>query len=1016
MATYIPGITDYIPQAQPFRPDFNMLGNMLQTKQSRYDANHKQLSSIYSTLLNSPLMRDENISKRDMFFKSVDQSIQRIAGLDLSLDQNVEAAKSIFKGFYEDKDLIKDMTWTKNYYNQKERSQAMRNCIKPDECGGSWWEGGDKYLDYKAQEFKNATKEEALGFENVNYVAAQDFQDKAMKAAKDAGFKVVYDDVKGDWIVKTTNGTEMVKPLSEFYVSKFGEEPGMMEYLKANSYVNRKDWVASNLSNYQSEDEANMAYIQEYYNQVEQSISNGKKEAQTNADVANQKSKDIDQHVKTTGVLPQSDDWLGQWGDTKAEVEDAEKNVKVYDEAANSMKVFKNNIGNMKAYLSYFDNSAAIDLLKRKSLLAASEYANLTTEREFRENPIAKAAREHAWDLEKTRMKEGYIDPRTNEYVPGTDVRGQMMMKDYEAKKKKEEEAAIAAAEKAIKINPQIVDKGNTATPVIDQAQAVRLNKEQSVKSLLDVQSAMNSSIDNSVIAMQDALASDPSQRTSMLNVLKDVLGPNTNINPIKLLDKDPEEFEKLKGLSLTQKDIINTKFKKYTDASTADGQVYSKWFDANRAALTQDAANYNNALADYKAITAHVENGRLAAKKEYEGFINNEIASKKLDEEDLMERTIIKEALQNSVSMGFAGGDVDAFAREWAAKNQNKFQGGSVKKVGEQDVIVNKYKVKNPILKTLTKQDEAYEFAKEALEKGKASFDGYEMLKTPAWDAMDPNMPKGTNAKATKTYVANVTPWDISNPQSSQDAQDLIELLTATKKAIIENNAVVRPENDFSLDEEYTYKDSDKGAIAKLNQYIADLESGDKEKIKNITSEFQFSRISGNRYGKSYIYLNPNESWNQIYRTGEEKKSPLFTTNEDQELLDNISKPIAVELPSSYVANTRLYKTTSPSMIDFRLKTDKQVVDNVPLGGKSIITKDGDMYILQKEFIRVNNDGTKSVETVTTKEPIAMFNADLYQQKILRDMSSLSAINKKRLDDISKIKGVKDPQQLFNK
>ena len=1016
MATYIPGITDYIPQAQPFRPDFNMLGNMLQTKQSRYDANHKQLSSIYSTLLNSPLMRDENISKRDMFFKSVDQSIQRISGLDLSLDQNVEAAKSVFKGFYEDKDLIKDMTWTKNYYNQKERSQAMRNCIKPDECGGSWWDGGDKYLDYKAQEFKNATKEEALGFENVNYVAAQDFQDKAMKAAKDAGFKVVYDDVKGDWIVKTTNGTEMVKPLSEFYVSKFGEEPGMMEYLKANTYVNRKDWVASNLSNYQSEDEANMAYIQEYYNQVEQSISNGKKEAQTNSDVANQKSKDIDQHVKTTGVLPQSDDWLGQWGDTKAEVEDAEKNVKVYDEAANSMKVFKNNIGNMKAYLSYFDNSAAIDLLKRKSLLAASEYANLTTEREFKENPIAKAAREHAWDIEKTRIKEGYIDPRTNEYVPGTDIRGQMMMKDYEAKKKKEEEAAIAAAEKAIKINPQIVDKGNTATPVIDQAQAVKLNKEQSVKSLLDVQSAMNSNISNSVIAMQDALASDPSQRTSMLNVLKDVLGPNTNINPIKLLDKDPEEFEKFKSLSLTQKDIINTKFKKYTDASTADGQVYSKWFDANRAALTQDAANYNNALADYKAITAHVEKGRLAAKNEYEGFINNEIASKKLDGEDFMERTIIKEALQNSVSMGFAGGDVDAFAREWAEKNQNKFQESSGIAPGEKEYQLDRFKVRGATFYKRSKKDNAYEFAKEALEKGKASFDGYEMLKTPAWDAMDPNMPKGTNAKATKTYVANVTPWDISNPQSSQDAQDLIELLTATKKAIIENNAVVRPENDFSLDEEYTYEDSDKGTIAKLNQYIADLESGDKEKIKNITSEFQFSRISGNRYGKSYIYLNPNESWNQIYRTGEEKKSPLFTTNEDKELLDNISKPIAVELPSSYVANTRLYKTTSPSMVDFRLKTDKQVVDNIPLGGKSIITKDGDMYILQKEFIRVNNDGTKSVETVTTKEPIAMFDADLYQQKILKDMSSLSAINKKRLDDISKIKGVKDPQQLFNK
>ena len=30
MATYLPGITDYIPQIQPFKPDFNTFNNILQ--------------------------------------------------------------------------------------------------------------------------------------------------------------------------------------------------------------------------------------------------------------------------------------------------------------------------------------------------------------------------------------------------------------------------------------------------------------------------------------------------------------------------------------------------------------------------------------------------------------------------------------------------------------------------------------------------------------------------------------------------------------------------------------------------------------------------------------------------------------------------------------------------------------------------------------------------------------------------------------------------------------------------
>jgi hypothetical protein len=58
MATYIPQVQGYVPQYQPFQPDFNFYAGALQMKQSQYDTAHKQLSTLYTSLLNSPLTRD----------------------------------------------------------------------------------------------------------------------------------------------------------------------------------------------------------------------------------------------------------------------------------------------------------------------------------------------------------------------------------------------------------------------------------------------------------------------------------------------------------------------------------------------------------------------------------------------------------------------------------------------------------------------------------------------------------------------------------------------------------------------------------------------------------------------------------------------------------------------------------------------------------------------------------------------------------------------------------------------
>src|SRR5688572_22797817 len=122
MSTYLPGITDYVPQLQSFKPDFNYYQNALERKQGQYDAGYQQVSSIYNSILNAPMLRDSNIQRRDAFFKDAEREIQRLSGIDLSIPQNVDAAYNIFKPFYEDPNIINDISWTKRY--QKELATA----------------------------------------------------------------------------------------------------------------------------------------------------------------------------------------------------------------------------------------------------------------------------------------------------------------------------------------------------------------------------------------------------------------------------------------------------------------------------------------------------------------------------------------------------------------------------------------------------------------------------------------------------------------------------------------------------------------------------------------------------------------------------------------------------------------------------------------------------------------------------------------------------------------------------
>ena len=178
MATYIPGVTDYIPQIQPFRPDYNFLGNMLQARQSRYDTNYKALNDQYGTLLYSQMFKDKHNKQRDEFFKIINQDIKKMSSMDLSRQKNVDAATRVFDSFYKNKYMVDDMVKVKKYQNESARGEMFKNCLDYDKCNGAWWQDGQDYLDYKVQEYKNSNDEEGLSMEIPSYTPKSNWKER----------------------------------------------------------------------------------------------------------------------------------------------------------------------------------------------------------------------------------------------------------------------------------------------------------------------------------------------------------------------------------------------------------------------------------------------------------------------------------------------------------------------------------------------------------------------------------------------------------------------------------------------------------------------------------------------------------------------------------------------------------------------------------------------------------------------------------------------------------------------
>jgi hypothetical protein len=326
MATYINGVTDYIPQIQSFQPDLNFYGNVMQAKQGKYDAAKKKVSDLYGSLLYSPMSRENNIKRRDEFFKVIDNDIKRISGLDLSLEQNQDQAMNVFKGFYDDKYMINDMVKTKKSYAEMQRGENFKYCTDTEKCGGQYWDAGMQKLQYKMDEFKKVSDDESMNFDMGSFDPYFDWKDKASKKAKEMGYDVVKSDTDGKWMIKDSNGKLVEKPLYDFFKSLYGDDPRVQSNYDTQAYVTRKNFAKGNALQFGSEEEAEKSYIMKSINEGLAVSNRNLKEIDDSYGQVNSVFLKLDKKINSGGALTPQEQQIYDAASTQREQLNASKN------------------------------------------------------------------------------------------------------------------------------------------------------------------------------------------------------------------------------------------------------------------------------------------------------------------------------------------------------------------------------------------------------------------------------------------------------------------------------------------------------------------------------------------------------------------------------------------------------------------------------------------------------------------------------------------------------------------
>ena len=266
MARYPQGVSSFIPTYQAYQPDFTTMGKMLSIKQNQYDQNWKQLNKVYGSLYYADTTHEQSQVVKDQLKNEIDFNLKRISGLDLSLEQNVQAASQVFQPFYENSSLMYDMAATKNINSAKSKAGSYKNSANP-ESQEMYWDTGMDEINYRIKEFQDTPYDQiaGTGLAQVNYTPYFNVQKEALKLAKEFG-NITTPSSDGMYDYTTTNGKQIQGYLENLFNLQLAQDPRVQSVYRTQAYVDRKNYMSSEASKYNGDQNAaERAYLEQSY-------------------------------------------------------------------------------------------------------------------------------------------------------------------------------------------------------------------------------------------------------------------------------------------------------------------------------------------------------------------------------------------------------------------------------------------------------------------------------------------------------------------------------------------------------------------------------------------------------------------------------------------------------------------------------------------------------------------------------------------------------------------------------
>jgi len=425
MATYIKGADTYLPDIKPFTPDYKFLSAVLETRQDKYDTNFKATNELYNKVVYADLSRNDTKERRDQYAEQIAPQIEKISGMDLSLQQNVNAAKDVFAPFYEDDITVKDVVFTSRYREEMKTANLLLN--SPDRSVQSkYWKTGERAMQYQMDAFINADADKAMQMALPKYVPDANLfemgqqllenMEPPLKMKRDRFAKKPnpkYNPNKPisatnpkeiantDWIITEQNGAQVTGAALQQIRNRLMEHPRVQAAYQTEAYVKGMDWATAAVKDGRA---ANLEQGQELWAsetirrietlneiRIAQDMQALAKAEKANVSWANYKG--ANGLIEGSQLDKANTEQLSKTEQFKAALE-AKKRIR--EEAALPSQTLNNTLN--KAYSILMQNNIMDDMRESAQAFSARDYEYV-----MRENEYALKEKQFKYDMSKIR-------------------------------------------------------------------------------------------------------------------------------------------------------------------------------------------------------------------------------------------------------------------------------------------------------------------------------------------------------------------------------------------------------------------------------------------------------------------------------------------------------------------------------------------------------------------------------------------------------------------------------------